>query len=295
MSKEKRTVWFDEELQIEAYRFEGIMQKFPSHFHDYYVIGFIEAGQRYLECRQQEYIINPGDITLFNPRDVHSCEQIDGKTLDYRCLNIQPQVMYQTASEITGCGYYPCFSESVLYRSELAGTLKELFPMICHGETDFIKEELYLFFIGQLLGEYGGSFPANTLQEPQPYFQPVCDFLESHYSGVITLDELSRQANMSKYHFLRSFTRVKGISPYSYLQTIRIGNAKKLLEQGTTPAQAALATGFSDQSHFTNYFKKLIGLTPRQYMRIFTGEASPRKSHGQASQVILTKEDDIYD
>ncbi len=294
MSKEKRTVWFDEELQIEAYRFEGIMQKFPSHFHDYYVIGFIEAGQRYLECRQQEYIINPGDITLFNPRDVHSCEQIDGKTLDYRCLNIQPQVMYQTASEITGCGYYPCFSEAVLYRSELAGTLKELFRMICHGETDFIKEELYLFFIGQLLAEHGGSFPGNALQEPQPYFQPVCDFLESRYSGAITLDELSRLANMSKYHFLRSFTRAKGISPYSYLQTIRIGNAKKLLEQGVTPAQAALATGFSDQSHFTNYFKKLIGLTPRQYMRIFTGEASPRKSHGQASQAILDKEDDIH-
>jgi AraC-like DNA-binding protein len=68
---------------------------------------------------------------------------------------------------------------------------------------------------------------------------------------------------------LRSFTRQKGISPYSYLETIRIGKAKKLLEQGIPPIEVALQTGFTDQSHFSNFFKKFIGLTPKQYMNIF--------------------------
>ena len=39
-------VVYDEELQIEAYRFEGIVQPFPNHFHEHYVIGFVEDGQR---------------------------------------------------------------------------------------------------------------------------------------------------------------------------------------------------------------------------------------------------------
>jgi AraC-like DNA-binding protein len=52
--------------------------------------------------------------------------------------------------------------------------------------------------------------------------------------------------------------------------TIRIGKAKELLEQGVSPIDAALRTGFADQSHFSNFFKKYIGLTPRQYMRIFS-------------------------
>ena len=48
MQKEVRTVCYDDDLQLEAYRFEGIAQPFPNHFHDYYVIGFIEAGTRCL-------------------------------------------------------------------------------------------------------------------------------------------------------------------------------------------------------------------------------------------------------
>ena len=47
--------------------------------------------------------------------------------------------------------------------------------------------------------------------------------------------------------------------------------AKGLLEQGVRPVDVALRTGFSDQSHFTNFFKNLIGLTPRQYQSCFTG------------------------
>jgi AraC-like DNA-binding protein/mannose-6-phosphate isomerase-like protein (cupin superfamily) len=272
MSNGMRTVCYDTDLQIETYRFEGIMQKFPNHFHDYYVIGFIEAGQRYLLCKNQDYIINPGDITLFNPRDVHSCEQVDGKTLDYRCINIQPEIMKKTVLEITRQEFFPSFSQPVLYHSELAGSLQELHRMICEGETDFIKEELYLFLIGHLIQEYSGSMTAPLSEDSSSEFSSICDYLEENYAKSITLDELSKLAGMSKYHFLRSFTRQNGITPYSYLQTIRISKAKKLLEQGISSVEVALRTGFSDQSHFSNFFKKLIGVTPRQYMRIFLTE-----------------------
>ena len=60
MKKEVRTVVYDDELRIEAYRFEGIVQPFPNHFHEYYVIGFMEDGERVLSCKNQEYTIaNP--------------------------------------------------------------------------------------------------------------------------------------------------------------------------------------------------------------------------------------------
>ena len=76
MNKEIRTVVYDDELRIEAYRFEGIVQPFPNHFHEYYVIGFIEKGERCLSCKNQEYVIKKGDIVLFNPGDNHSCVQL---------------------------------------------------------------------------------------------------------------------------------------------------------------------------------------------------------------------------
>ena len=73
MNKEIRTVVYDDELRIEAYRFVGIVQPFPNHFHEYYVIGFMEKGERCLSCKNQEYVIKKGDIVLFNPGDNHSC------------------------------------------------------------------------------------------------------------------------------------------------------------------------------------------------------------------------------
>ena len=57
MKKEKRTAVYDDKLKIEAFMFEGIFQPFPNHFHEYYVLGFIENGKRCLSCKNKEYII----------------------------------------------------------------------------------------------------------------------------------------------------------------------------------------------------------------------------------------------
>jgi transcriptional regulator GlxA family with amidase domain len=53
------------------------------------------------------------------------------------------------------------------------------------------------------------------------------------------------------------------------LETIRINEAKKLLSNGVSVLDAAIETGFSDQSHFTNYFTSFIGLAPGVYREIF--------------------------
>ena len=269
MVHEIRTVCFDPDLSIEAYRFEGVMQKFPNHFHDYYVIGFIESGRRYLHCNQREYMLGAGDMVIFNPLDTHTCEPADGKPFDYRCVNIRPSVMRKAVCDVTGEERLPRFTQNVLYRSELAACLRELHVMVLDEQADFKKEELFLLLIEQLLGECSDAAGWPAPAEQSVEVKAVCGYLEANYARTITLDSLSALTGLSKYHLLRSFTRQKGISPYSYLETVRIGAAKRLLEKGTPPVETAFQTGFSDQSHFSNFFKKLIGLTPKQYMKIF--------------------------
>jgi len=269
MKQEIRTVKYDAQLKVEAYHFQGIMQKFPNHFHEYYVIGFIEKGQRFLSCKNNEYTIEPGDLLLLNPRDNHACEQIDGKTLDYRCINIKPEIMSNVIFEITGKEYLPYFTSQVVFHSELVAVLRELHQMIMEEEKDFRKEEIFFFLLEQLIEEYTEQeVPAgNTEQSTE--VRAICEFLENHYMENITLDDLCKLTGLSKYYLLRSFTKQKGISPYSYLETIRVDKAKKMMEQGVLPIDVALQTGFTDQSHFSNFFKKFIGLTPKQYMNIF--------------------------
>ncbi len=268
MIKEIRTVKFDAELKIEAYHFQGIMQKFPNHFHEYYVIGFIEDGRRHLSCKNKDYTIEPGDLLLFNPGDNHTCEQIDDKTLDYRCINIQSEIMSKAISEITGRDCLPYFTTQVAFHSELVSLLSELHLMIMQEEKDFRKEEIFFLLLKQLIEEYADE-KVTLISDQNMETKAICEFLEKNYRNNITLDDLCNLTGLSKYYLLRSFTKQKGISPYSYLETIRIDKAKKLLEQGVLPIDVALQTGFSDQSHFSNFFKKFIGLTPKQYMNIF--------------------------
>ena len=269
MEQETRTVKYDTELKVEAYSFKGIMQKFPNHFHDYYVIGFIESGERCLSCKNRKYTVEPGDLLLFNPRDNHTCEQIDGRTLDYRCINVHPETMSKAAFEITGKDYLPYFSPAVIFHSELASLLRELHMIIMEEEKDFRKEEIFFFLLEQLIEEFSEEGIEQSGPEENRETKIICNYLEKNYMKNITLDELSGLTGLSKYYLLRSFTKQKGISPYRYLETIRIDRAKKLLEQGVLPIEAALQTGFTDQSHFSNFFKKFIGLTPKQYMNIF--------------------------
>lgn len=269
MKQEERTVCFDKELKIEAYRFKGIMQKFPNHFHEHYVIGFIEKGQRYLSCKNKEYTTSTGDLLLFNPFDSHTCEQIDNKVLDYRCINIKPEIMKKTVFEITGENYLPKFNQSVIFRSELVPLLQELHHIIMEEELDFKKEELFFFLIEQLIEEYTEPNLQFNLEKTSIEIQAVCDYLEDNYAERILLDELSAIAGMNKYSLLRNFTKLKGITPYRYLENIRVNKAKRLLEKGVEPIDAAIQTGFVDQSHFTNFFKNFIGLTPKQYQNIF--------------------------
>lgn len=278
MTREVRTIVFDSDLNFEAYRFEGIMQKFPNHFHDYYVIGFIEHGKRLMICNNEEHILNSGDVVIFNPQDPHTCEPMDGNSFDYRAFNIQPEIMRKYVLEITGINYLPRFTQNALYQSELASSLHDLHQMILEDQTDFQKEELFLFLLEQLLREYSDAEPFYSSQDLTSETKIICEYIETHYAQNITLNQLSELTSLSKYHLLRLFTRQKGISPYRYLETIRINQAKRRLEQGILPIEVASLTGFSDQSHFTNFFKKLIGLTPKQYMRIFIQQPGQKQS-----------------
>ncbi len=268
LKKEIRTLVFDDELNIETYRFEGIVRAFPDHFHDYYVIGLVEAGERRLVCNNRTFELSGGDLLLLDPGDSHGCVQTDGGTLDYRALNIGKDKMSELALEITGERYLPRFSENVLRGSGLSDCYRKLHEMILSGFVGFGKEEALLILISELIKLSGKPFFEQISRHAAP-IERVCRFIDERYSEHITLEQLCKCSGLSKSTLLRSFTKARGVTPYRYLQAVRINKAKELLEQGAKPIDAALSAGFSDQSHFTNFFGTFIGLPPGAYSRIF--------------------------
>ena len=262
-----KTVCYDEELRLEAYRFVGIDQPFPNHFHDYYVLGLVDAGERKLTCRNRTCTIGPGTVLLFQPGDNHGCTQCAG-TLDYRGLNISVGTMEDLTEELTGTRKHLLFSQNVWTDDSLWTSLDTLHQLVLSGGEGLAKEEALFSLFHHLLERCGGA-PLEAAPVCRGEIAAACSFMESHYSERISLEQLCQCSGQSKSTLLRAFTREKGVTPYRYLQSIRIGAAKKLLEQGISPVDAALQTGFSDQSHFTRFFQLFIGLSPAAYGRIF--------------------------
>lgn len=91
-------------------------------------------------------------------------------------------------------------------------------------------------------------------------------YIQENLDKDLTLLEISREVGMSMYHFSRQFKQSTGSAPHQYIMNCRIERAKKLLTRtNTTIDQICEQVGFQSQSHFTNVFRKLIGITPRAY------------------------------
>ena len=264
---QKRDTWFDEGLQLEAYYFRGVMQDFPNHFHEYYVIGFLEAGQRRLDCRNEKYMLMRQDMIFFNPGDCHASKQVGTEPFRYRSLNITQQVMKNAAYETCGLDILPHFRAPVIRDAEYAALFCRLHRMILEDGSLLEKQEAFYILLGRLIAEYAGALPGAVPADSR--IETVCDYLETHYGQAISLEQLSDIAGLNKYSLLRAFVRTKGITPYRYLEAVRISHARKMLEQGASLSETAFLTGFSDQSHFSHFFMRLIGLTPGQYRAMF--------------------------
>jgi len=94
----------------------------------------------------------------------------------------------------------------------------------------------------------------------------VRDHIDLHLEKTITLEALAAIAGLSMFHFARAFTRSEGATPHSYLVQRRVGRAQQLLtDTDLSLSEIALASGFSDQSHFARRFREHAGVSPRTF------------------------------
>src|SRR5262249_50846367 len=102
---------------------------------------------------------------------------------------------------------------------------------------------------------------------PRGRLRAVVEYVEEHLVAGLTLEQLAAVVRLSPYHFARQFKAATGLPPYQYVILRRVERAKQLLqaETGLSLAEVAALAGFSDQSQFSNHFKRLVGVTPGRF------------------------------
>ena len=102
--------------------------------------------------------------------------------------------------------------------------------------------------------------------QPRAVVQAV-DFIHENYAMDLSLSDIAAAAHLSPFHLSRIFKKATGVTPHQYLLQVRVNSARSLLTAGAgnrSLAEVAAAVGFSDQSHLTRHFKRLLGVTPKQ-------------------------------
>jgi AraC family transcriptional regulator len=98
----------------------------------------------------------------------------------------------------------------------------------------------------------------------------VLDFINDNLASDISLKELAGVARMSPFYFSRMFKLSTGCSPHEYVTRRRVYKAKDLFGgKFESISQVAIEVGFYDQSHLSRHFRKIVGLSPGQFLRNF--------------------------
>jgi len=90
--------------------------------------------------------------------------------------------------------------------------------------------------------------------------------IDASFAQPLNLDTLAAVAGLSVSRFTARFRSEVGLSPHRYLCLVRVRRAQDLLRAGLAPSVVATEVGFFDQSHLCRHFRRVLGITPRDYV-----------------------------
>jgi AraC-like DNA-binding protein len=150
-------------------------------------------------------------------------------------------------------------------------------------------EEDALLIARDLLLLYGGiasrvnsvrAEKASTREELFRRVEAGREYMHAHAGARLSLEDVSRAACLSRFHFHRAFVAAWGKTPHEYLTAIRLGRAKELLETGVSVDDTCSAVGFESASSFSRLFRSMHGVPP--------GRAREIRKTGHSLQPRLT-------
>jgi AraC-like DNA-binding protein len=244
-----------------------VTHSFPRHFHDTYVICVHEKGAEEFYCRGATRVSPVGSLVTLDPGEVHTGHPHDHQPWVFRCFYPDPSLMQSIASQLPiRRQTAPHFRAPIVFDPELAKSLGRLHRTLETSSDTLHRETALIVTLGELITRHStGSCALRAVGSETQAVKTVRDYIEEHYVKNPSLKELANLAGLSPFYLLRAFRKEMGLPPHEFLTQVRVARAMKLLARGLPIAQVALETGFVDQSHLTKRFKRIVGVTPKQF------------------------------
>lgn len=198
-----------------------------------------------------------GDVITVNADEIHDGLPKDGCNRQWRMLYVDP-ITVKAVAEDAELGSFEFQTPSASDRR--SRLLFERAYSTAHdaGATLGFEQALIELLVGTQCPNR--KFTAATMASSA--IRQARDALDSDPTLSWTLDRLAKITALSRFQLVRSFARETGMTPHAYLVQRRVRLARSLITDGKTLVEAALLSGFADQSHMTRAFSRQYGYTP---------------------------------
>ncbi len=245
--------------------------EFLPHFHEYYIFQIVEQGTNVGICQGKKFHLQPGDVLMMNPGEIHTGASADRHWLRYQgiCPEVTQLQSFLKLMEFTDQNI-PEFTHMQIHAPALATQIKELIQASRQEEDTLYLQSLTIDVFQQLFRQHSTLQPQSSrTKQDLTKVKKAISFIRDQYNQSFSLEELSAFCHSDPCYLIKVFKKKTGLTPYQYLRNYRIELAKKKLQQDIPICEVALELGFFDQSHFHRHFKPITGLTPFQYKRQF--------------------------
>ena len=254
----------------------------PFHWHGYIELLYCVEGSVPVTADNAEYILNSGDLLLMGPNVMHKTHKERG------ALGVVYNIVFDAAilESVNYCSlenkciqsflsYLSIFRHHYLKCEEIPGDVCDLLVKMnnCYHSYQtyncvYIRAYL-LEFIAKLCEN--GNFEAESndiSKQVLSAVQGTLDYINSHYKEKITLSEMAERANLSYYYYSKMFKIITGKTFVSFLASVRVFMAEKLMLTGKYSLQEiADQVGLYPQSNFNHTYKRIRGFSPNEFLK----------------------------
>jgi len=240
--------------------------------HSQHSIAVVVGGSFQYQSRGGRELMTPGSLMLGNPGQYFECGHEHG--IGDRCISFAYETEYfeGLASEMD----VPYFSKTrVPPIRDLSGLVARVWAGFIGSsnsretDTDQLWKEVGVELVGRALENANKGGPGlKSFAATESRVTRIVRLIDSHPESDHGLESLAREARLSRYHFLRVFQQLTGLTPHQYLRRTRLRcAATRLIVESAPILDIALDSGFGDVSNFNHAFRAEFGLSPRSYRK----------------------------
>ena len=235
---------------------------YPPHCHDTWAVLIVDDGAIRYDLDRRERFAAGQTVTILPPGVPHDGGPAPG------AAGFRKREFYLDDSVLSPALAGAAVDQAAIIDGPLRVALDRLHRRLAHdGACRDLDAEARLALICERITRHLTRAPLPPASPSGLLARQLRELLDSRFTGDVSLSQAAALLDRSVPHVVRSFTREFGLSPHAYVTARRIDAARRLLLEGTPPAEVAAEVGFYDQAHLTRHFRRHTSVTPAAYAR----------------------------